>query len=106
MMAVNSATTSKALRLIVAIAYPIAVMVMGLVVLPRTEASGPLIMIALGLPLIFRLIPRNWIYGTRSLRTLFGTEETWYRQNVITGVAMVLIGIVWLGVIAVRALPN
>lgn len=101
-MEVASATTSRALRLILAIAYPIGVMVLGMVVLPRTDASGPLVMIALGVPLIFRLVPRNWLYGTRSFRTLFGTEETWYRQNVITGVAMVLIGIVWLGVIATR----
>ena len=104
-MAVASATTSKAVRVILAIAYPTAVIVLGMVVFPRTEATGPLIMIALGVPLIFRLVPRNWIYGTRSLRTLFGTEETWYRQNVITGVAMVLVGIVWLGVLAARALP-
>ena len=104
-MAVSSATKSKAVRVILAIAYPIAVIVLGLVVFARTEATGPLIMIALGVPLIFRLVPRNWIYGTRSRRTLFGTEETWYRQNVITGVAMVLVGIVWLGVLATRALP-
>ena len=104
-MAVVSATTSKALRLILAIAYPIAVIVLGMVVFARTAATGPLIMIALGVPLIFRLVPRNWIYGTRSLRTLFGSEETWYRQNVITGIAMVLVGIVWLGVLATRTLP-
>ena len=103
MMAVTSATKSKALRLILVIAYPTAVIALGMGILPRTEATGPLIMIALGLPLIFRLVPRNWIYGTRSIRTLFGNEETWYRQNVITGVAMVLVGIVWLGVLATRA---
>ena len=103
-MAVASLAKSKPLRLILAIAYPIAVIVLGMVVLPRTEATGPLIMIALGLPLIFRLVPRNLIYGTRSFRTLFGTDETWYRQNVITGVAMVLIGITWLGVLATRAM--
>ena len=103
-MAVASATKYKAVRVILAIAYPLAGIVLGKVFFPRTEATGPLIMIALGVPLIFRLVPRNWIYGTRSLRTLFGTEETWYRQNVITGVAMVLVGIVWLGVLATRAL--
>jgi hypothetical protein len=38
----------------------------------------------------------------RSPRTLWTTEETWYRQNVITGVVMVTVGIVWLAVVAAR----
>jgi hypothetical protein len=62
----------------------------------RTAAAVPLLMIALGVPLVFRLVPRNWFYGQRTLRTLRGPEEIWYRQNTITGVAMLLIGIVWL----------
>ena len=65
-------------------------------------ASMPLLLIALGLPLAFRLVPRNWLYGMRSPRTLLTTEETWYRQNVITGVAFVMVGTVWLVVLAVK----
>jgi hypothetical protein len=91
---------SKPLRLVLALAYATAVATLALGVFPRTRATGPLIMIALGLPLIFRLVPRNWLYGTRTLRTLRGPEETWYRQNVISGVAMVLIGVVWLAALA------
>jgi len=68
----------------------------------KTEVSGPFVMIALGLPLVFRLVPRNWLYGTRTLRTLRGSDETWYRQNVITGVLMVTIGVAWSVVIAMR----
>ena len=94
--------TSKPLRLVLALAYATAVATLALGVFPRTNATGPLIMIALGLPLIFRLVPRNWLYGTRTLRTLRGPEETWYRQNVITGVAMVIVGTVWAVVVAAR----
>jgi hypothetical protein len=42
------------------------------------------------------------VTGMRSPRTLWTTEETWYRQNVITGVVMVTVGIVWLAVVAAR----
>ena len=84
------------MRLVLAIAYATSVAVLALGVLPRTEATGPLILIALGVPFIFRFVPRNWVYGTRTLRTLRGPEETWYRQNVISGVVIVLVGLVWL----------
>ena len=89
---------SKLLRLAVALAYPALLWW----IVPKNETTGPILMIAIGLPLIFRLVPRNWLYGTRTWRTLRGSEETWYRQNIITGVAMVLIGVVWAVVVAAR----
>lgn len=89
---------SKNLRLVVFLAYAALV----LVYMPRNAVTVPLLMIALGLPLAFRLVPRNLFYGQRDWRTLRGREETWYMQNVITGVAMLLIGTVWLVVLAVR----
>src|SRR5688572_25751065 len=89
---------SKLLRLAVALAYPLLLWW----IVPKNETTGPILLIALGLPLIFRLVPRNWLYGTRTLRTLRGPEETWYRQNLITGVAMVLIGVIWSVVVAAR----
>lgn len=89
---------SKLLRLAVALAYPLLLWW----IVPKNETTGPILLIALGLPLLFRLVPRNWLYGTRTLRTLRGSEETWYRQNVITGVAMVLIGVIWSVVVAAR----
>jgi len=88
------ATTRRAswlLRLSVALAYPLLLWWL----VPKNETTGPILMIALGLPLIFRLVPRNWLYGTRTLRTLRGPDDHWYRQNVITGVVMVLVGVVW-----------
>ena len=70
--------------------------------LPESRVRGPILLIVLGVPLIFRLVPRNWLYGMRTPRTMWTTEETWYRQNIITGVAMVGVGVVWLGVLALR----
>ena len=89
---------SKWIRLALALLYATALVWWT----PRTNTATPVLLIALGWPLIFRLVPRNWLYGMRTPRTLWGSEETWYRQNVITGVVMVLIGAIWLGVLATR----
>jgi hypothetical protein len=97
-MDANRLVRSKPLRLVVFLAYAGLL----LVYTPRNAVTVPVLMIALGLPLAFRLVPRNLFYGQRDWRTLRGREETWYMQNVITGVAMVLIGSVWLAVLAVR----
>ena len=93
---------AKHVRLATAYAYAAAVCALATWLLPRKAALVPLVFIALGLPLVFRLVPRNYLYGMRSPRTLWTTEETWYVQNVITGLAMVAIGTVWLIVLAVR----
>lgn len=91
-------SASKYVRLALSLGYASLVVWLA----QKTEITGPVLMIALGLPLVFRLVPRNWLYGTRTLRTLRGTEETWYRQNVITGVAMIILGVVWLVILATR----
>jgi hypothetical protein len=88
---------SKSVRLAVAMAYA-AVMIW---IVPK-GTMAPALHIALGLPFIFRLVPRNWLYGLRTPHTMWTTEETWYRQNLITGVAMVLAGAIWMVVIALR----
>ena len=72
--------------------------------IPRSAATLPGLLILLGLPLAFRLVPRNYLYGMRSPRTLWTTEEIWYRQNVMTGIAMVGAGIAWLAILAVKRL--
>jgi hypothetical protein len=63
---------------------------------------GPVVIILLSVPLVFRLAPRNYLYGVRTSRTLFTTEEIWYRQNVIGGIVMILVGVLWLAVVALR----
>src|SRR5262245_34054027 len=97
----NTVVPSKRIRLVVAVAYGAAVCAVA-TRLPTSTATVPLLIIALGFPLIFRLVPRNYLYGMRSPRTLWTTEETWYRQNTITGVVMVLAGLVWLVMLAAR----
>ncbi len=67
-------------------------------------ARNPVLLILLGLPLIFRLVPRNWLYGTRTPHTMWSSQETWYLHNQFTGIAMLVIGVIWLAVVAVRAL--
>ena len=98
-MDANRLGRSKPLRIVVFLAYATLLVLY----MPRNAGTAPVLMIALGIPLIFRLVPRNLFYGARSPRTLLGAEETWYMQNTITGVAMLLIGIVWLAVLAIRS---
>jgi len=86
----------KRVRLIAAVVYATSLVALALWLLPKWSATSPMLLIALGLPLVFRLVPRNYLYGMRSPRTLWTTDDSWYRQNVITGVVMVGIGVVWL----------
>jgi len=68
----------------------------------KSRWAVPTMMIGLGLPLTFRLVPRNWLYGMRAPYTMRGPEEIWYRQNVISGVVLVGVGLVWLTKLALR----
>jgi hypothetical protein len=96
-MDANQIVRSKPFRHVVALTY----VTLLLVYVPRNAYTAPIFFLALGIPLIFRLVPQNLLWGQRTLRT-FRDEEHWYRQNVITGVAATLIGIVWLIVLGVR----
>jgi hypothetical protein len=97
----DDSAVPKPVRILAAVLYVSAACLLA-VWQEKSPATVPALMIALGLPLAFRLVPRNYVYGMRSRRALYGTDETWYLQNVITGVAMVLAGVVWLVVLAVR----
>ena len=92
---------SKHVRLVLALVYATGVCAIA-VWLKGSPLTLPMVFIALGWPLILRLVPRNYLYGTRSPRSLWTTDEAWYRQNVITGVFMVAVGVIWLGVVALR----
>lgn len=93
----------KWVRLIGALAYATLTLTVAVWMFPKSAATLPVLFIALGLPLLFRLVPRNYLYGTRTRRSLWTTEEIWYRQNVITGVFMVGLGVIWLIVLALRS---
>ena len=94
---------SNRLRIVVWLAYGLAIIWVA-AAFEESAARTPLVFIAVGLPLVFRLVPRNWFYGMRTPRTMLTTDETWYRQNVITGVALVSVGTVWVAVLATRVL--
>ena len=96
----------KWVRLIGALGYATSTLAFAMWMFPKSAATLPLLFIALGLPLVFRLVPRNYLYGTRTVRSLRTTEETWYRQNVITGVFMVGIGVIWLVVLGLRSVNS
>ena len=100
-MDANHLVGSKRARLVVAVIYASSLCALA-VWLSKSMVTVPSLMIALGLPLVFRLVPRNYLYGMRSPRTLWTTEEIWYQQNVITGVVMVAIGLIWLAVLVAR----
>lgn len=55
----------------------------------------PLLIIALAIPLIFQLVPRNWIYGFRTGLTM-SSDEIWYYANKVCGLALLAAGIAWL----------
>jgi len=69
--------------------------------LPR-QFLVPAALIALSVPFIFQLVPRNWLYGLRTPRTLHGGDATWYRHNVVAGLVGTAIGVVWLIAVAMR----
>lgn len=101
-MSATDGALSDRVKVILAVSYAVGVTVALLLLLPWTRANPPVLLVALGLPLILRLVPRNWLYGLRTRYTMSTTTEVWYRQNVISGVALVLIGLVWLGMLAAR----
>lgn len=56
------------------------------------EALGP-VFIVLSIPLIFRWVPRNYIYGFRIAATL-ANDSVWYDANALSGRHLFLLGVV------------
>ena len=52
-------------------------------------------LIALSVPLIYQIVPRNCFYGYRTPYTL-SSDQVWYRANRICGIALLMAGILWL----------
>ncbi len=50
-----------------------------------------LLMAALSIPLIHERVPRNWLYGVRTPKTL-RSDENWYRANRYGGVLLARAG--------------
>jgi uncharacterized membrane protein len=58
------------------------------------QTWGPLLFIALAMPMILGLVPRNWIYGTRTRRTL-SSDDVWYPVNRVAGWLLLVVGVIW-----------
>ena len=63
----------------------------------------PLTIMLLAIPLILEKVPRNAFYGFRTASTM-ASDETWYRANKISGIALLVAGLLWL--ILGLTLPN
>jgi hypothetical protein len=74
--------------LLMAIAVPIWL-------IPTSPVKAPTLFILVGLPLVFELVPKNWLYGLRTPRTLSSSDDVWYTQNRYAGIIMVAIGVIW-----------
>lgn len=85
-------------------AYLYATISIGVValLLPRTPATPPLLLIALCIPLIFRLVPRNRFYGLRTPWTMNASEEAWYRHNMIAALVVTAASVAWVVVVALN----
>lgn len=59
----------------------------------RQTVVGVLLMLV-SVPLIFRLVPRNGLYGFRTPTTL-ASDAIWYPANQVCGVTMLAAGVVW-----------
>ena len=55
----------------------------------------PVALILLVIPLILEKIPRNRLYGFRTAYTM-SSDQVWFRANKISGVALLIAGLVWL----------
>jgi uncharacterized membrane protein len=66
--------------------------------------AGVLIM-AVSVPMILRLVPRNPLYGFRTPRTL-RSDAVWYPANQFAGVAMACAGAVWTLAAVIFASPT
>jgi len=57
------------------------------------------LLVALSVPLVLKRIPRNSIYGFRTVATL-ARDDIWYRANVFAGWALIVAGLVSAAVLA------
>jgi len=57
------------------------------------------LLVALSVPLVLKRIPRNSIYGFRTVATL-ARDDIWYRANVFAGWALIVAGVVSAAVLA------
>jgi uncharacterized membrane protein len=63
----------------------------------RLTLLVPLVIMVLSIPMILGKVPRNRWYGFRTTYTL-SSDEVWYRANKISGIAVLIAGVLWLAI--------
>ena len=53
-----------------------------------------LLLMALAVPMILNKIPKNYLYGFRTHRTISGTNEEWYRANHHANISLFVAGLI------------
>jgi uncharacterized membrane protein len=68
---------------------------------------GPLVAVALAIPMILGKVPRNCLYGFRTPYTM-SSDPVWYRANRIAGIALAVSGVFWvlMGLILPRVMDS
>jgi uncharacterized membrane protein len=55
----------------------------------------PITMILLSIPMLFDLLPRNWIYGVRTRETM-ASDVAWVAGNRLGGIALIVASMIWI----------
>ena len=63
----------------------------------------PATMILLSIPLLFDMVPRNWMYGVRTRETM-ASDAAWAAGNRLGAIALIGASVVWL--LAATYLPR
>lgn len=58
------------------------------------QTGVALMLMFLAVPLMLKLVPRNWLYGFRTPRTM-ASDEVWYPANQVCGVTLLIAGAIW-----------
>ena len=62
------------------------------------KLTAPLVILSVSVPLVFKLIPRNGMYGFR-VRETMTSDSVWYAANQVSGIALVVASLIWIAAI-------
>jgi uncharacterized membrane protein len=55
----------------------------------------PITMIILSIPMLFDVLPRNWLYGVRTRETM-ASDAAWVAGNRLGGIALIAASVFWI----------
>jgi uncharacterized membrane protein len=67
------------------------------------KLTAPLVILSVSIPSIFKMIPRNGMYGFR-VRETMASDSVWYPANQVSGIALAIASLVWIAA-ALGAVP-